>query len=196
MTEDSQIGRCFGLCQQRPEKEGTMHRKISLLPLLVFSLCVPMKAQQRDGPALEVKVENLEATPLGINITLQDINSSDHIQMVIGFSEGQAIAQALRHRGAPRPMTHDLFKTFLDRNGWQVQKVLIRELSAGTFFADLTLEHDGAVQVYDARPSDAMAIGLRYDAKIYVNKEVFEQQKQQGEKPKELQPSEPKTRKL
>jgi len=41
-----------------------------------------------------------------------------------------------------------------------------------------------------------MAIGLRYDAKIYVNKEVFEQQKQQGEKPKELQPSEPKTRKL
>ncbi|MBI1956070.1 MAG: bifunctional nuclease family protein, partial [Acidobacteria bacterium] len=57
-------------------------------------------------------------------------------------------------------------------------------------------EHDGAVQVYDARPSDAMAIGLRYDAKIYVNKEVFEQQKQQEEKPKELQPSAPKTRKL
>ncbi|MBI4464941.1 MAG: bifunctional nuclease family protein [Acidobacteria bacterium] len=173
-----------------------MHRKIFLLSLLVFSFCLPLRAQRRNGPAVEVKVEDLETTPLGINITLQDINSPDHIQMVIGFTEGQAIAQALRHRAAPRPMTHDLFKTFLDRNGWRVQKVLIRELAGGTFFADLSIEHDGDVQVYDARPSDAMAIGLRYDAKIYVNKEVFEQQKRQEEKPEELKPSEPKTRKL
>ncbi|MBI3895936.1 MAG: bifunctional nuclease family protein [Acidobacteria bacterium] len=173
-----------------------MYRKVSLLLLLVISLCFPVKAQQRDRSAVEVKVGNLSATPLGINITLQDVNSSEQIQMVIGFAEGQSIAQALGNRKAPRPMTHDLFKTFLDRNGWQVRKVLIRELSAGTFLADLTVEHNGEEQIYDARPSDAMAIGLRYNAKIYVSKEVFEQQKQQEEKPEELQRSAPKTRKL
>ncbi|MBI4458631.1 MAG: bifunctional nuclease family protein, partial [Acidobacteria bacterium] len=118
-----------------------MHRSISLLLLLTFSFCLPMKAQRGDGSALEVKVENLEPTALGVNITLQDVTSSERIQMVIGFSEGQSIAQALRDRKAPRPMTHDLFKAILDRNGWRVQKVLIRELSAGTFYADLTLEH-------------------------------------------------------
>ena len=174
-----------------------MRRKISLLSLLVFSFSLSLGAQQRNGPAVEVKVEDLETTPLGLNITLQDVNSSEQIQMAIGFTEGQAIAQALRHRTNPRPMTHDLFKSFLDRNGWRVQKVLIRELSGGIFFADLSIEHNGEVQVYDARPSDAMAIGLRYDAKIYVSKELFEQQKkQQEEKPKGPTPSEPKTRKL
>ena len=104
-----------------------MHRKISLLSLFVFSVCLPLSAQQHNGPAVEVKVEDLEATPLGIN---------------------------------------------------------------------LTLEHNGEVQVYDARPSDAMAIGLRYDAKIFVNQEVFDQHKRQEEKPEELLPSERKTRKL
>ena len=61
--------------------------------------------------------------------------------------------------------------------------------------ADLTLERDHETQVYDARPSDAMAIGLRYDAKIYVNREVFEQQKQEEER-EELKPSEPDTLRL
>ena len=84
----------------------------------------------------------------------------------------------MNHEKPERPLAHDLFKSFMDRNGWHVQKVLIRALKNDTYLADLTLENDHETQIYDARPSDAMAIGLRYGAKIYVNQQVFEQQKQ------------------
>ena len=172
-----------------------MNRKVTLLVVLVSTLFLPLVAQRRNG-AVEVKVESLVATPVGISITLRASDSSAHINMLIGVSEGRAIARAMRHQKTSRPMTHDLIKNFLDRNGWRVQKVLIRDLAAGTFLADITLERNNETQVYDARPSDAMAIGLRYDAKIYVNEHVFEQQRESEEEQKELKPSEPETLRL
>lgn len=171
-----------------------MSRTIVLLLVLFSTSRLPLIAQRGNEP-VEVKVEGLEATPVGVSITLRASNSSDAVRMMIGFPEGQAIMRAMQHVKPPRPMTHDLLKAFLDRNGWRVQKVLIRDLSGGTFFADMTLEKDGATQVYDVRPSDAMAIGLRYDAKIFVNKQVFELQKQ-GEEEPEGKPSDSDTLRL
>lgn len=171
-----------------------MKPKVSLFIGLFSIVCQPLVAQRRADP-VEVKVERLQPTPAGVSVTLRASDSRNSIQMMIGFPEGQSIALAMNHEKGPRPMTHDLFKTFLDRNGWRVQKVLIRALQGGTFLADLTLERDHETQVYDSRPSDAMAIGLRYDAKIYVNREVFDQQKQEEER-EELKPSEPDTLRL
>lgn len=172
-----------------------MYRKMFLPILLLATLLMSMKAQRRNEP-VEVTVGGMEATPYGVSVTLRASQSRDAIRMMIGISEGEAIARALRHQRTPRPMTHDLLKAFLDRNGWRVQKVLIRDLAGGTFLADVTLERNGETQVYDARPSDAMAIGLRYDAKIYVNREVFELQRKGEEGEKELKPSEPDTLRL
>ena len=154
----------------------------------------PLFGQQSNEP-VEVRIVELEPTPAGVSITLRAVNSRDSIHMLIGLAEGESIVQAMRGRRSPRPMTHDLLKNVLDRNGWKVQKVLIRDLVRGTFRADLTLEKDQETQVFDARPSDAMAIGLRYNAKIYVNEEVFEQQKQY-EQPQEVKPSEPDSLRL
>ena len=178
-------------------KKGNMNRKltISLLVLWCVSSMV-VRAQRRDD-GVEVNIDDLEATPVGVSITLRSSDSRETLHMMIGFTEGQSIARAMRHEKTERPMSHDLFKAFLDRNGWHVQKVLIKDLKAGTFIADLTLEgKDHETQVYDARPSDAMAIGIRYGAKIFVNRQVFEQQKKGedqeeeqdnlGSKPKQL----------
>ncbi len=168
-----------------------MNRKVFLLLICFCSFCLMLSAQRRDE-GVEVKVDSVEATPVGVSITLRVPDSRDTVHMMIGFPEGQSIARAMRHEKAERPMSHDLFKAFLDRNGWRVQKVLIRDLKEGTFLADLTLEKDHETQVYDARPSDAMAIGLRYGAKIYVNPQVFEEQKKgQDEEDKDLKSSHP-----
>jgi bifunctional DNase/RNase len=186
-----------------------MNRNLLLPVFLLTLLLVPLRAQRRNAPAqgtrgasdpVEVSVEDLQATPYGVSITLRSAASSDVLNMMIGVTEGQAIARALRHEKTERPMTHDLMKTVLDRNGWRVQKVLIRDLTqssraGGTFLADLVLEKGGQTQVYDARPSDAIALGLRYDAKILVNPEVFELLRQQ-EEPAEPKPSEPDSLRL
>ena len=145
---------------------------------------------------MEVRIVELEPTPAGVSITLRAVSSRDSIHMMIGFTEGESIMRAMSRQRTRRPMTHDLFKSFLDRNGWTVQKILIRDLSQGTFLADLTLEKGQETQVYDARPSDAMAIGVRYGAKIYVNEDVFGREKENEEKQKEVKPSEPDTLRL
>ena len=172
-----------------------MNRTVAFLLVAVAILCVPLSAQQKNS-TVEVRITELEPTPAGISITLRAVNSRDSIHMMIGFTEGESIMRGMRRQRTPRPMTHDLLKSFLDRNGWNVQKVLIRDLSQGTFLADLTVEKGQETQVYDARPSDAMALGIRYGAKIYVNEEVFERQKENEEKQKELKPSEPDTLRL
>ena len=172
-----------------------MNRAVVFLVAAFLILCQPLLAEQKNS-AVEVRIVELQPTPAGVSITLRAVNSRDSIHMMIGLNEGESIMRGMRRQRTPRPMTHDLFKAFLDRNGWNVQKILIRDLSQGTFLADLTLEKGQETQVYDARPSDAMAIGIRYGAKIYVNEEVFEQQKENEEKQKELKPSEPDTLRL
>ena len=150
----------------------------------------PLLGQQGSGP-VEVQIVELEPTRAGVSITLRAVNSRESIHMMIGLTEGESIMQAMHGRETPRPMTHDLLKSVLERNGWKVQKVLVRDLVRGTFRADLTLEKGQETQVYDSRPSDAMAIGLRFGAKIYVNEEVFEQQQQYERQPQQTKPAEP-----
>ncbi|MBI2818057.1 MAG: bifunctional nuclease family protein [Acidobacteria bacterium] len=155
-----------------------MNRKLTISLLVLWSFSSMVLSAQRRDDGVEVKIDDLQATPVGVSITLRSADSRETLQMMIGFPEGQSIARAIRKEKTERPMSHDLFKAFLDRNGWHVQKVFIKDLKEGTFIADLTLEgKDHETQVYDARPSDAMAIGLRYGAKIFVNRQVFEQQK-------------------
>ena len=172
-----------------------MNIKVSGLIVLLFSLCLPLAAQRQDEP-VEVKVANMQPTPYGVIVTLRAHHSDNSVQLMIGYSEGQSISRAMHHQNAKRPMSHDLFKTFLDHNGWKVQKVVIRGIQDGTFLADLMMQKDKETQVYDARPSDALAIGLRYDARVYVNPQVFEQQKKDQEEKESPESSEPDQLKL
>ena len=176
-----------------------MNRSVRLLLATLWAAILilgqPLSGHQKKEP-VEVQISELKPTPVGVNITLRDVNSRKSIHMLIGFSEGESIMQAMRGRQRGRPMTHDLMKDFLDRNDWKVDRVLIRDLVRGTFRANLILVRNDETQIFDARPSDAMAIGLRYGARIFVNEEVFEQQKEYDDAPEEVKPSEPDSLRL
>ena len=80
----------------------------------------------------------------------------------IGTPEATAIVYALQGNDTPRPMTHDLFKTVLEDQGVTLERVEITELRDGTFYAELTLERAGQRSVISSRPSDAIALAVRY----------------------------------
>ena len=174
-----------------------MYRIVALIVIVSAIFCQPLAAREGSEP-VEVRIIELQPGHNGVTITLRAVDSQESIHMVVGFGEGQSIMAAMRRDHNPRPLTHDLFKSFLERNGWIVDKVLIRAFAHGAFFADLTFEKDHETQVYDARPSDAMALGLRYGAKIYVNEDLFDQQKQNDEESpdKPAKPDEPDTLRL
>jgi bifunctional DNase/RNase len=165
--------------------------------LLIGAIVLPATwlPAQRHPDAVEVTVVDLEPTRYGVSVTLKASLSDESLHMMIGVNEGEAIARALSHTNPPRPMTHDLITAILARIGWRVQKVVIRGIINDTFLADLVIEKNGETATIDSRPSDALAIAVRTDAKIFVNPDVFELERQReqqdlGNQPGE-QPEEP-----
>lgn len=96
------------------------------------------------------------------------------LPIVIGQWEAQSIAWNMQGIKMQRPMTHDLFKSFLGSTDIKMNNVVINNLKDNTFFATIGLTMNGNKVVIDSRPSDAVAIALRMNAPIFVLEEVFE----------------------
>lgn len=99
--------------------------------------------------------------------------TSRQLTMVIGRSAAQEITMCLKGDPAPRPMTHELTHTLIERLSGHIQETLIHDLDQGTYFAELRVEHEGEVFGIDCRPSDAIALSLRGSAPIYVTEKVW-----------------------
>lgn len=95
--------------------------------------------------------------------------------IIIGTFEAQAIALELEHIKPPRPMTHDLLKNVIKSFGAEMEQVFINDLSEGTFYAQIIYNRNGEQLELDARPSDAIALAIRFDASIYVAEGILEE---------------------
>ncbi|WP_255551104.1 bifunctional nuclease family protein [Granulicella sp. dw_53] len=111
-------------------------------------------------------------------VVLKDVDSDVVLPIWVGIFEANAIALELEKTATPRPMTHDLLQNLARGLNAQVQKVVVSELRDETFFAVIWMDHAGETVAIDARPSDAIALALRWDCPIYVNRTVLEQSKQ------------------
>jgi len=107
-------------------------------------------------------------------VLLRD-NRGRSVLIWIGRFEAGSILMALEGATVERPMTHDLIKNIIDKVGWKVEKVLIDDLFNETYYAKITVARNGNAIDIDSRPSDAIAIGLRAKAPIYMAESVLEQ---------------------
>ena len=107
-------------------------------------------------------------------IVLKELEGQRSFPIVIGMTEILAIDRRLKNIQLPRPMTHDLLADVIDRMGGEVEKVVINDLSNGTFYARLHINTNGNTVEVDSRPSDAIALGVGVGASIFVDEQVFE----------------------
>ncbi len=107
-------------------------------------------------------------------LILREVDGHRRLPIIIGAFEAQAIALEIEGIKPPRPMTHDLFKDVIDTLGFVITEVTITELREGTFYARLSLDSTALDEV-DSRPSDAIALAVRYGAPIFVTEEVLEE---------------------
>ena len=91
-----------------------------------------------------------------------------YLPIFIGQPEATAIVYALQGMETPRPMTHDLFKTVLDDLGAKLVQVVITELHDGTFYAELEVLLGGTRHRISSRPSDAIALAVRYEEPVPI----------------------------
>ncbi|OYT71703.1 MAG: hypothetical protein CFK49_00320 [Armatimonadetes bacterium JP3_11] len=142
-------------------------------------------ARADSGRELEVHVtgvyERIEhGQPRALLVQLRD-NYGRTVPIVIGPFEAHAIATALNDETPPRPMTHDLTRNILTRLGVSIDRVLIDDLWQGTFYAKIYLLHGDEEIEVDSRPSDAIALALRFRAPIYMAESVLEAEGQPDE---------------
>ena len=108
-------------------------------------------------------------------LVLSEMEGSRTLPIIIGAFEAQSIAIALEKEiRPPRPLTHDLFKTFSDRFSIEIKEVIIHKLVDGVFFSSLVCEKDGVEEIIDARTSDAIAIAVRFQALIYTYENILD----------------------
>jgi bifunctional DNase/RNase len=87
--------------------------------------------------------------------------------------EAQAIAIEIEKIIPNRPMTHDLFKSFANTFHFHVEEIVISDLKEGVFFAKIVCTDGLKKTEIDARPSDAIAIGLRFDSPIFTFENIL-----------------------
>lgn len=124
----------------------------------------------------EMKVRNLAMDPiLERPIVLLTNESGDKIVPIwVGIFEANAILIELEKLTTPRPITHDLMKQMMIEFEMVLQRIIVTDLKDGVYYAAMEIRQSGRTITLDARPSDAIAMALRFNAPIFVSRSVIE----------------------
>lgn len=129
------------------------------------------------------RVEKIKLKILGLSasqsqsgsfaLVLGESKGNRRLPIIIGMFEAQAIAIEIEKITPNRPMTHDLFKSFASTFHYNVTEIIISDLKEGVFYAKIVCSDEQHTFEIDARPSDAIAIGLRFNVPIYTNESIM-----------------------
>ncbi len=108
-------------------------------------------------------------------LILNESKGGRRLPIIIGTFEAQAIALELEHIKPPRPMTHDLLKNTINTFDAAIEQVFINDLSEGTFYAKIIFSKNGDHFEQDSRPSDAIALAVRFKAPIFVEEMILDE---------------------
>ena len=108
-------------------------------------------------------------------LELREVDGSRTFPIMIGLPEAQAIDRRMKGQRVKRPQTHEPPANVIEALGGELESVTICDLSEHTFFAtlDIRIGSNGDIQHIDARPSDAIALGIANDAPIFCEEHVL-----------------------
>ena len=104
----------------------------------------------------------------------------------IGQPEAESIVIEMSKLRRERPLTHDLCKTLITGLGGTLRRIQITRVENRTYYAELQIRRDDQVINIDARPSDSIAIALRFSAPMFAQESlltalVFEDSQEEAE---------------
>lgn len=125
---------------------------------------------------IEMKVKTV-TVDIGGNFTVLLVDKEKEkmvLPIVIGGLEAHNIVMPIQGVEPPRPMTPDLLKTAIEKLGGVVEKVVITSIKGNTYYAEIHINQNGQSIVLDSRPSDAIALAVRCDIPIFMNRWLVE----------------------
>lgn len=162
----------------------------TLVPVVLIASCRSSVRPEPDG-YVQVEVKGVSFDPV-VNspvVVLQNQEQTKTIPIWVGMPEAQAIHLQLAGTVLPRPMTHDLLKNILEKVGVGFEKVVVTEMKDNTYYAFIHLANGKNPLQIDSRPSDAIALALRFHRPIFVAAQLFDSALPGGEThPVKLEP--------
>ncbi len=124
---------------------------------------------------IEVVVSRLglDAATQSHVVILQEKDGERLLPIWIGQSEAESIVMQMKAIKHQRPLTHDLCKSLIVGLGATLQGVYITRVDKNTYFAEMHIVRGDEVVHVDSRPSDSIAIALRFEAPIYASEELL-----------------------
>ncbi|MDF2157855.1 bifunctional nuclease family protein [Algoriphagus sp. CAU 1675] len=132
-------------------------------------------------------------------LVLGEVGGIRRLPIVIGMFEAQAIALEIEKIIPNRPMTHDLFKSFANGFNFDIEQVVVTDMKEGVFYAKIQCKSDLTEVEIDARPSDAIAIAIRFGCPIYCTEKAMseggvehyevDEKEEEGTKSKKQEPT-------
>ena len=113
---------------------------------------------------VEAEIWTVARTEQGNAVLVRPLGTEVAVPIFIGQLEAQSILIGMGNVPMPRPLTHDLFLSILDKMEVKIVRIEITELKEGTFYAQLILKEKGKDIVIDSRPSDSIALAVRENA--------------------------------
>lgn len=146
--------------------------RLRLLCLVVWAALSVGGCGSSDRELLAVDVKGVVIDPESQSpiLLLVDPDSEMGLPVWIGLSEARAITLGLEDITPPRPLTHDLTKRMLDLLDASVERVVISDLKDNTYYAILNLRAGRRTWEVDSRPSDAVALALKFDAPLFLSR--------------------------
>ena len=156
-----------------------------LLPALLALLALGCSASLPASSEVAVRVGYVALDPQTDSpvLVLEELDGDRLLPIWIGLPEARSIAAQLNSVRSPRPGTHDLAKRVIDGLAGEVERVVVTDLSDGVYYALLFIRTSRGLLEIDARPSDAIAIALRFEAPLFVREAVFDASGRVGEPP-------------
>ncbi|MDO4920190.1 bifunctional nuclease family protein [Kocuria sp.] len=105
-------------------------------------------------------------------VVLRELDGPRRLPIWVGTNEATSIVFALQGIRPPRPLTHDLLLSVVEKLGRSVTGVVVHTVEDTVFHAAVSLD-DGTV--VDARASDALALAVRTGCPVTCAASVLDQ---------------------
>lgn len=115
----------------------------------------------------------LDSSTQSYVVILQEKDGDRLLPIWIGQPEAESIVMQMHNIKRVRPLTHDLCKSLILGLGATLRRIQITRVEKNTYYAELHIERGTEVVHVDARPSDSIAIALRFAAPIFASDELL-----------------------
>lgn len=128
-----------------------------------------------NGMLVEAEIWTVARTDKGNAVLVKPLGSERAVPIFIGQLEAQSILIGLGNVPMPRPLTHDLFISMMDKINVSVERVEITDLKDGTFYARMLMKQGMKKLSIDSRPSDALGIAARIRCPLYISEAIVDE---------------------